>query len=116
MKPDTKPHSIKQLLDRTTTQIKPSTLNKLQAARMHALEHHRKHRSAPVLAWLGYHGSHSGPAHHPSRRLNWALAFLFVACLFSGAAYWQNITADHDASEVDIAILTDDLPLHVYVD
>lgn len=116
MKYDLNHHSIKQLLDRTTTQIKPSTLHKLQAARVHALEHHRQHRSAPVLAWLGHHASHGSASQHQSRRLNWALAVLFIACLFSGAAYWQHSSSEHEISEVDIAILTDELPLHVYVD
>lgn len=116
MKPDLNHHSIKQLLDRSTTQIKPATLDKLQVARTHALEHHRQHSNAPVLAWLGQHGSHGVSTHHLSRRLNWAVAILLLACLFSGAAYWQHSMAEHDISEVDIAILTDDLPLHVYVD
>lgn len=115
MKPALNHHSIKQLLDHTTTRIKPATLNKLQAARMHALEHQRTRRHAPALAWLGYFGLHS-EAHPPSKQLNWALAILFIACLFSGAAYWQSNIADHDNSDDDIAILTDELPLHVYVD
>lgn len=116
MKPDLNHHSIKQLLDRSTSQIEPSTLHKLQAARMHALEHHQERHRAPVLAWPGQHGSHRGSAHHLPRRLNWALAVLLLACLFSGIAYWQHSDSDHDTSEEDIAILTDDLPLHVYVD
>lgn len=116
MKTDLNQHSIKQLLDRSATQIAPSTLNKLQAARMRALEHHREHRNAPVLAWLGHHGSDRSATHPLSRRINWALAILFVACLFSGVAYWQGSISDHDTSEDDIAILTDELPLHVYVD
>lgn len=115
MKLDLNYHSIKQLLDRSTTQIKPATLHKLQAVRTHALEHHQQHNSAPVLAWLGTHSTHSDSNHLP-RRLNWALAVLFIACLFSGAAYWQHSSSEHEISEVDIAILTDDLPLDVYVD
>lgn len=115
MKNDLNHHSIKQLLDQSTARIKPATLTKLQEARMHALEHQRAHRSAPALAWLNHFGSPSG-SHHFSKRLNWALAILFVACLFSGAAYWQSSIADHDNGEDDIAILTDDLPLHVYVE
>lgn len=115
MNNDLNHHSIKQLLDRSAAQIKPATLQKLQDARMHALEHQRAHRSAPALAWLNHSGSPSG-AHHLPKRLNWALAILFIACLFSGAAYWQSTTTEHDNGEDDIAILTDDLPLHVYVE
>jgi CHASE3 domain sensor protein len=41
---------------------------------------------------------------------------LFVAFLISGASFWQNYSTEHEISEVDIAILTDDLPIHIYVD
>lgn len=116
MKKDLNHQAIKQLLDLSTTRIKPSALNALQAARMRALEHQRVARRVPVLAWLGHSGMHGSAAHPSSRRLNWALAILFIACLFSGAAYWQANFAEHDTSDEDIAILTDDLPLQVYVD
>lgn len=115
MKKDLNHHSIKQLLDHSASQISPNTLNKLQMARLHALEHQRSHGTVPALAWLGRFGSNSNSS-HISRHLNWAMVVLFVACLFSGAAYWQNSISDHDTSDVDIAILTDDMPLHVYVD
>ncbi len=115
MKKDLNRHSIKQLLDQSAARISPATLDKLQAARTRALEHHHAHRTAPALAWLGHFGSHSHSS-HMSKSFNWAVAVLFVACLIGGAAYWQNSTAEHDTSDVDIAILTDDLPLHAYVD
>jgi inorganic pyrophosphatase len=35
--------------------------------------------------------------------------------LISGFGYWQN-TYENDHSELDIAILTDELPVHMYVD
>jgi hypothetical protein len=113
MKKDLNHHSIKQLLEQSTVRISPATLEKLQAARTRALEHHHQH--APALAWLGHLGSHRTSS-HSSKQLHWAMAVLFIACLFSGVAYWQNSVSDHDISELDIAILTDDLPLHAYVD
>ncbi len=115
MKNNLNHHSIKQLLDKSTARISPATVKKLQAARINALEHHQLHRPAPALAWLGNFGSHRDSS-HTSKQLNWAVAVLFIACLFSGIAYWQNSISDHEISEVDIAILTDDLPLHAYVD
>jgi hypothetical protein len=33
----------------------------------------------------------------------------------SGVSYWQH-TSERDHSAIDIAILTDDLPVHMYVD
>jgi len=115
MKKDLNHHSIKQLLEHSAARISPATLNKLQAARMHALEHQRSHRTSPAFAWLGHFGSHSDTS-HTARHLNWALVVILLACLFSGAAYWQNSVSDHEISELDIAILTDELPLHAYVD
>ncbi|HEY6094748.1 MAG TPA: DUF3619 family protein [Gallionellaceae bacterium] len=115
MKKDLNHHSIKQLLDQSNASMAPATLEKLRAARELALEHQKVHRTAPVLAWLGSHESH-GEHHHAHRRMQWAAALLVLACLFSGYAYWQSCNTDHDLSEVDTAILTDDVPLHAYVE
>lgn len=114
MKKDLNHHSIKQLLDQSNARMAPATLEKLRAARQLALEHQKVHHTAPVLAWLGRHGGHGD--HHATRRMQWAAAVLVLACLFSGYAYWQSYTSDHDISEVDTAILTDDVPLHAYVE
>jgi hypothetical protein len=116
MKIDMNTQSIKELLDTSTLQLAPATLEKLRSARTRALEHQRSHRSAPALAWLGHHG---GQHHsfHMSKSMNWAVAALFVACLISGAAFWENYTTEHEICEVDIAILTEeDMPIHIYLD
>jgi hypothetical protein len=42
-----------------------------------------------------------------------ALAVLFSLCLYSGITYIQH---DRDHSDVDIELLTDDLPVDAYVD
>ena len=115
MKKNFNHHSIKKLLNQSAARISPATLDKLQTARLRALEHHHAHRTAPALAWLGHFGSRSDSP-HMSKSFNWAVAVLFVACLISGVAYWQNSIAEHDISDVDTAILTDDLPLHAYVE
>jgi hypothetical protein len=39
---------------------------------------------------------------------------LLIALMVGGALYWQQQAYDHD--DVDIAILTDDLPIDVYLD
>jgi type VI protein secretion system component VasF len=115
MNEDLNYHSIKQLLNQSSDSLAPATLEKLRQARLHALEHQKARRSAPVLAWLGHHGHH-GDSQHTSRRTHWAAALLLLACLFSGYAYWQSCSTDHDTSDVDIAILTDDVPLPAYVE
>ena len=106
---------IKELLNSSTSQLAPTTLEKLRGARSLALEHQRTRRSAPVLAWLGHHGGHN-ESFHMSKATAWAIAALFVVFLISGASYWHSYTTEHEICDVDISILTGDLPIHVYVD
>ena len=115
MKPDINTNLIKELLNKSTLQLTPSTLESLRSARTRALEFQRSRHSVPVLAWLGrYDGRHD--SFHISKPYNWIIAALFVACLISGASYWHSRTTEHEISEVDIAILTDDLPIHALLD
>jgi hypothetical protein len=108
-------NSIKQILNHSTQHIDESTIANLRAARTRALERHHTLQDAPVLAWLNHHGLWLGhsPGHH--KHTNWALALILITCLFSGLAYWQH-TNEHDHSDIDIAILTDDLPVDAYVE
>lgn len=115
MKNELKTHLIKELLNTSTSKLTPATLEKLRSARTRALDHQRVRSSVPVLSWLGHHAG-KNDSFHMSKSMNWAVAALFVACLISGATFWQNYTAEHEICDLDIAILTDDLPIHVYVD
>ena len=115
MKSDINTQLVKELLDTSALQLTPATLEKLRSSRTRALEHQRTHRRAPVLAWLGHHGSQHD-SFHMSKSMSWAVAALFVACLISGVTFWHNYTTEHEICEVDIAILTDELPIHVYLD
>jgi len=110
------PEQIKPLLNRSLSRIEQPTLERLRKARSQALAHFDAHSAAPDFAWAGHssRAGHSTHSHHKS--YYWAGAILLIACLFSGAAYWQHTAAEHDTSAVDIAILTDDLPMHVYID
>lgn len=116
MKNDMNTQKIKELLDISTTQLHPETLDKLRRARTRALDHQRVRQSVPVLAWLGHHGANSNESIHYSKALNWAVGAIFVACIVTGVSIWRNYTIEHEICDVDIAILTDDLPVHVYVD
>ena len=111
------PEQIRQLLNRSLSQIEQPTLERLREARTQALARYDAHNAAPAFAWAG---NSSRPEHSANLRHKpyyyWVGAILLVAFLFSGAAYWKNATTEQDVSEVDIAILTDDLPMHVYVD
>jgi hypothetical protein len=107
--------SIRQLLNRSSAQLEQPTLARLRDVRMQALARYDARSTAPAFVWAGaLNGSgHSTGSHHSHHY--WAAAVLLAALLFSGATYWQHM-AEHDNSDVDIAILTDDLPIDVYVE
>lgn len=100
---------IKQLLDRSLTRIDPPALARLRGAREQAMARYDERCSAPAFALAGHW--HVASSHRKSHYL--AVAVLLAAFLFGGITYWHH---EHDVSEVDIAILTDDLPIEMYVD
>lgn len=104
------PEAIAKLLTRATQQLDGRTVVALRQARNVALE--RQSLSKPVFSlstgnahWLMPHSAHQ-----------WvATVILLVATLVGGVNYWQH-TQEHDLDHLDVAILTDDLPLEVFVD
>ncbi|MBI1174794.1 MAG: DUF3619 family protein [Sideroxydans sp.] len=109
------PEQIRQLLNRSAAQLDDPTLARLREMRTQTLERHTA-RHAHALALSG-HGKHAPwhtvlQQHKPSL---WIAGVLLAASILSGIAYWQQ-TSDNDTSDEDIAILTDDLPIQVYVD
>ena len=109
------PEQIKQLLNRSLAQLDQPTLVRLCDAREKALARYDAHSAAPAFAWANLWTDHRHAADAPHKSRYLAAAVLLAALLFSGTAYWHH-TTDHDVSDVDIAILTDDLPIEVYVD
>ncbi|MGA7749190.1 MAG: DUF3619 family protein [Gallionella sp.] len=113
------PEAIRRLLDESVNLIDQSTLLRLRGARLQALKQYDARGAtlpllSSLLSWAGvrlnidWHAS----AHH--RKLyRWISALLLVASLFSGVAYWQQMMVE-DPDDVDIAILTDDLPIEYY--
>jgi len=107
--------AIRQHLNRSSARIEQPTLARLRDARAQAMARFDARSTAPALVWAGALPGlgHATESHQKSHF--WATVLLLAALLFSGAAYWQH-SADHDNSDVDIAILTGDLPIDVYVD
>ncbi len=115
MNKDLKPEAVKHLLNRSLASIEQPTLTRLRQARQEALgRYEAQHAMNPALAWISAHTGLNGSAHHHKWHF-WLAAVLLVSCLISGIAYWQQAN-ENDTSDVDIEILTDDLPIHVYVD
>jgi hypothetical protein len=105
---------LRQLLNRSNAQLDEKTLKILHQARTQALKHHDEQQVHTLaLSGHGKYGHWHTPAHH--KPYLWAVGLLLAASILSGIAYWHK-TPSNDTSDVDIAILTDDLPLQVYVD
>jgi len=103
------PERIAQLLTRAAQQLDDDTVTALRQARNVALQ--RQSLSRPVFALST---AHSIRWLMPHSTQQWVAAIiLFVAMLFGGLSYWQH---ENDLSHLDTAILTDDLPLEVFVD
>ncbi|MDD4913187.1 MAG: DUF3619 family protein [Sideroxydans sp.] len=107
---------FRQHLNRSTTQLESETIDKLLSARRNALQAQNRYtQRAPVVAWLYEHGIIGHHSHNKRSALNLGLAALFAITIISGFTYWQS-NQKHIQSNVDIAILTDELPVNMYVD
>jgi len=103
---------IKALLNRSTEQLDGDTLYSLRQARTAALHQQRILTPAFTLSAIG----HRAYAVLPHSTGQWLATCLLLAALaVSTTAYWQHQQA-RQRSHLDIAILTDDLPIEVFID
>ena len=106
---------VVKALDRGAESLDAGTRERLAAARRLALSRHRE-RPEPVwgLAWA-LNAISSRDAHRQSNT-----RYLLAACAFvlaiSGFAYWQATAPTPDFAEIDVNLLTDDLPINAYLD
>ena len=103
--------SIKQLLTRSAEQPTLAVQTKLRAAREQALLRYDG-QTAPAHAWA-WAGLPAGSGMHRTPVYG-AYAVLLAIVLFGAATWWQHTTKDSEDTEVDIAILTDEMPVSVY--
>ena len=103
--------SVRQLLNRSSARLDLRTLSRLRDVRTQVLARFDARSTAPVFVLAG--SGHTTGSHR--NQYYFALAIHLAAFLYSGATYWQH-AIEHEKSEVDIAILTDDLPIDAYVD
>ncbi|MDO8208413.1 MAG: DUF3619 family protein [Gallionella sp.] len=97
---------IARLLTHSTEHLDGSIVSSLQQARAVALQKQRVHEPVFSLNAIGHR------AHMPHTTNQWVAATILLAAIVVGAiGYWQNTQIP-----VDIEILTDDLPIEVFVD
>jgi|SRR5687767_6984556 hypothetical protein len=106
---------VVKALDRGVESLDAGTRERLAAARRLALSRHRE-APEPVwgLAWALNAISSRGTHRQSSTR------YLLAACAFvlaiSGVAYWQATAPTPDFAEIDVNLLTDELPINAYLD
>lgn len=105
------PERIAGLLTLASEQLDDDTVKALRLARHAALDRQAVH--APAYALDNRHGLHLPVPHTPRQ---WAAAILLLAALAGGAGYWQHLHHHETMAHLDIAILTDDMPLEVFID
>ncbi len=105
------PDKVTQLLTQSTRQMDTQTLSALSQARLNALERQTSEVPVFALASVG-HWTHRLLPHSA---LPWIAAGLLAASLVSVASYYHHMQ-EQQIGELDVAILTDELPLEVFVD
>jgi hypothetical protein len=107
------PEKIAQLLDAGTEQLDQTTLSALAEARHRALA--VRPERASVLALSTGHEAHWLLPH--TAKQWWATALLAGLLAVAGMTYWQNNHGvEEQTSDLDVAILSDEMPLDVFVD
>jgi hypothetical protein len=106
---------IVQRLDHGLVNIKQGTLYQLQSARKAAIEGYREApRLAFGLGWasnIAFQISHS--PHFNARNL--LVSGLLVLSLVA-ATYWQVAIQANDIADIDVSLLTGELPINAYLD
>ena len=106
---------IVQVLDHGVDHLEPGARARLLAARHVALSQYREKPEAVLgLAWAGQAADRLSEHRFVNARYLVALAALVLA--LAGIAYWQSAGPVNDFAEIDMGLLTDELPLNAYLD
>lgn len=105
------PERIAGLLTLSTEHLDIGTVEALRRARHAALSRQAAH--APFYAFDGRHGHHWPIPHTPRQ---WFAAALLLVAIASSAGYWQHLRKHEMMAHLDVAILTDDMPMEVFID
>ena len=103
---------ITKLLDLGLDDIKQSTLNRLQSARRASLE---SYHMAESVANVGQ-GTSAGNGNEWQIKTGKLLSIIALLFALAGIFYWQTLQQSDENEEIDILVLTDDLPINAYLD
>ena len=102
---------IAQLLTQSTWQMDAEVLSALSDARQKALQ--RQSQRVPVFTLATGRWTHLLPSFSSYQ---WVSAGLLAVMLVIGSGYYWHHTHEQQIADLDVAILTDDLPIEVFVD
>ncbi len=108
--PEIDPKHIARLLTRAAEQLDDNTMAALHRARNRALE--RQASTKPVFSLSTGHHIHWPLPHAIPQWVGTAI--LLLTLVAGGISYWHH--AREEMSHLEVAILTDDLPMEVFVD
>lgn len=104
-----------QYLDYGVDHLEPGVREQLAAARRTALSHYREKPATVLgLAWAGQAAHWLTDHLHYSTRLLIAATALVLAT--AGVVYWQNTGPSNGLADIDLYLLTDELPVNAYLD
>lgn len=107
---------ISRLLDESAGDVAPAARERLAAARRKALARHEELRATSkgwVPAWAGPF------AHFTEQRVLGVRYLVPVAALvlgLMGVVYMHTGTVSGDIADIDVGLLTDELPINAYLD
>ena len=102
-------------LDYGVDHIEPGVRERLAAARRSALSHYREKPATVLgLAWAGQAAHWLTEQGFHSARLLIPAAALVLAT--GGVVYWQSTGPANGLTEIDLYLLTDELPINAYLD
>lgn len=105
------PGKISRILDQSTQDLDDATVSALQQARAKALQ-----RQAAPARSLQLAGSGWTSVLVPHSTQQWITAGLLALVLASGASMWWQHNHHQQIVELDVEILTDELPIEIFLD
>ncbi len=105
------PEKISQVLNQSVRELNEETLSALQQARAKALQR----QAAPARA-QEFAGHRLINVLVPHTVQQWIIAVMVVFMLLAGAGLWWQHVHHQQQVELDVEMLTDELPLEIFVD